>query len=253
MWYSPTPMCLFNPLADGLGNKSCAACDGLLSVAPNGDVLPCSSYPQPVGNLLQAGLRPGLELGPGGLLPPQGAGAGGVRGCEDFPPAPAPARCTGRRWAPANWPPRGGDMPLSEARFLPDPRRRGEIQFVFAKSLPYHRRLAIILALLAVGFVLQAYVSLPDCAGLLLAASLLGIVKGYSNVPPKMGGNQREWRGADRRAVGERGGPGPQEPQVGPEPAGCDLRAGCVRADRRRGATGGLCFLLRTAATSGSL
>lgn len=52
MWYSPTPICLFNPITHGLGNKGCAACDGLLSVAPNGDVLPCSSYPQPVGNLL---------------------------------------------------------------------------------------------------------------------------------------------------------------------------------------------------------
>ena len=52
LWYSPTPMCLFNPLAEGLGNKSCAACDGLLSVSPTGDVLPCSSYPDPVGNLL---------------------------------------------------------------------------------------------------------------------------------------------------------------------------------------------------------
>jgi radical SAM protein with 4Fe4S-binding SPASM domain len=45
-------MCIFNPLAESLGNKSCAACDGLLSVSPSGDVLPCSSYPQPVGNLL---------------------------------------------------------------------------------------------------------------------------------------------------------------------------------------------------------
>jgi len=53
MWYSPTPMCILNPLAEGLGNKSCAACDGLLSVAPNGDVLPCSSYPESVGNLLE--------------------------------------------------------------------------------------------------------------------------------------------------------------------------------------------------------
>lgn len=52
MWYSPTPMCILNPLAEGLGNKSCAACDGLLSIAPNGDVLPCSSYPSPVGNLM---------------------------------------------------------------------------------------------------------------------------------------------------------------------------------------------------------
>ena len=52
MWYSPTPLCILNPLAEGLGNKSCAACDGLLSIAPNGDVLPCSSYPSPVGNLM---------------------------------------------------------------------------------------------------------------------------------------------------------------------------------------------------------
>jgi radical SAM protein with 4Fe4S-binding SPASM domain len=52
LWYSPTPMCIFNPLASGLGNKSCAACDGLLSVSPTGEVLPCSSYPQPVGSLL---------------------------------------------------------------------------------------------------------------------------------------------------------------------------------------------------------
>lgn len=56
-WYSPTPMCLYNPIARGLGNKSCAACDGLLSVAPNGDVLPCSSWPEAVGNLLRDGFE----------------------------------------------------------------------------------------------------------------------------------------------------------------------------------------------------
>jgi radical SAM protein with 4Fe4S-binding SPASM domain len=52
MWYSPTPMCMFNPVAHGLGNKGCSACDGLLSIAANGDVLPCSSYDDPVGNIL---------------------------------------------------------------------------------------------------------------------------------------------------------------------------------------------------------
>jgi len=56
-WYSPTPMCLYNPIARGLGNKSCAACDGLLSVSPSGDVLPCSSWPEPVGNLLSDGFE----------------------------------------------------------------------------------------------------------------------------------------------------------------------------------------------------
>ena len=56
-WYSPTPLCLFNPIARGLGNKSCAACDGLASLAPNGDLLPCSSYDEPVGNVLREGFR----------------------------------------------------------------------------------------------------------------------------------------------------------------------------------------------------
>lgn len=51
MWYSPIPMCMFNTITNELGNKGCAACDGLISVAPNGDVLPCASYDQPVGNL----------------------------------------------------------------------------------------------------------------------------------------------------------------------------------------------------------
>ncbi len=53
LWYSPTPYCVFNPLAERLGNKSCAACDGLLSVAPDGSVLPCSSLMEPVGNILR--------------------------------------------------------------------------------------------------------------------------------------------------------------------------------------------------------
>jgi radical SAM protein with 4Fe4S-binding SPASM domain len=53
MWYSPVPMCMFNSVAHGLGNKGCSACDGLISVAPNGDVLPCASYDDPVGNLLR--------------------------------------------------------------------------------------------------------------------------------------------------------------------------------------------------------
>jgi radical SAM protein with 4Fe4S-binding SPASM domain len=57
LWYSPTPICLFNPIAHGLGNKGCAACDGLLSVSPTGDVLPCSSFEQGVGNLLREDFR----------------------------------------------------------------------------------------------------------------------------------------------------------------------------------------------------
>jgi radical SAM protein with 4Fe4S-binding SPASM domain len=52
VWYSPVPLCLFNPVAHGLGSQSCSAADGLLSVAPDGSVLPCSSFEKGVGNLL---------------------------------------------------------------------------------------------------------------------------------------------------------------------------------------------------------
>jgi radical SAM protein with 4Fe4S-binding SPASM domain len=52
VWYSPVPLCLFNPVAHGLGSQSCSAADGLLSIAPDGSVLPCSSFEHGVGNLL---------------------------------------------------------------------------------------------------------------------------------------------------------------------------------------------------------
>jgi len=52
-WYSPTPYCLYNPVARGLGNKSCAALDGLVHVNPYGEILPCSSWPEPVGSILE--------------------------------------------------------------------------------------------------------------------------------------------------------------------------------------------------------
>lgn len=52
MWYSPTPYCIFNPIAHNLGNKGCAACDGLLSIDPEGRIIPCSSFFEPQGSLL---------------------------------------------------------------------------------------------------------------------------------------------------------------------------------------------------------
>jgi radical SAM protein with 4Fe4S-binding SPASM domain len=55
IWYSPLPLCLFNTVAEGLGNRGCAAADGLLHVGPAGDVLPCSSFGhgESLGNLLR--------------------------------------------------------------------------------------------------------------------------------------------------------------------------------------------------------
>jgi radical SAM protein with 4Fe4S-binding SPASM domain len=55
IWYSPLPLCLLNTVAHGLGNRGCAAADGLLHVGPAGDVLPCSSFghAESLGNLLR--------------------------------------------------------------------------------------------------------------------------------------------------------------------------------------------------------
>jgi radical SAM protein with 4Fe4S-binding SPASM domain len=55
VWYSPLPLCLFNTVAHGFGNRGCAAADGLLHVNPAGDVLPCSSFGhgESLGNLLR--------------------------------------------------------------------------------------------------------------------------------------------------------------------------------------------------------
>ncbi len=55
VWYSPLPLCLFNTVAHGLGNRGCAAADGLLHVSPAGEVLPCSSFhhSETLGNLLR--------------------------------------------------------------------------------------------------------------------------------------------------------------------------------------------------------
>jgi radical SAM protein with 4Fe4S-binding SPASM domain len=52
VWYSPIPYCLFNPVLHGLGGKACACVDGLLSVDPEGQLLPCSSFETGLGSLL---------------------------------------------------------------------------------------------------------------------------------------------------------------------------------------------------------
>ncbi|HUU59452.1 MAG TPA: hypothetical protein VMZ50_07915, partial [Phycisphaerae bacterium] len=82
-------------------------------------------------------------------------------------------------------------------------------QFVLARSLPYDRRLLIVLGLLVLGFAAQMLLSTPPSvaplglilgAALLLAATLLTIVRGFSNIPEGLRG-QREWRGATREQL----------------------------------------------------
>jgi radical SAM protein with 4Fe4S-binding SPASM domain len=84
MWYSPTPVCIFNPIPHRLGNKGCAACDGLLSVSPTGDVLPCSSWPEPVGNVLRDDFRAVWDSARARALRAKEDAPEGCRDCGDF-------------------------------------------------------------------------------------------------------------------------------------------------------------------------
>jgi len=52
LWYTPTQYCRFNPLQAGLGVKACTAALINMCVAPNGDVYPCQSYFESLGNIL---------------------------------------------------------------------------------------------------------------------------------------------------------------------------------------------------------
>ena len=53
IWYTPTQYCHFNPVQLDLGVKGCTAALYNMCVEPNGDVIPCQSYYQSLGNLLQ--------------------------------------------------------------------------------------------------------------------------------------------------------------------------------------------------------
>lgn len=53
LWYTPTQYCRFSPLELELGPRRCNAGQYSICIEPNGDVLPCQSYYQPVGNLLR--------------------------------------------------------------------------------------------------------------------------------------------------------------------------------------------------------
>ena len=52
IWYTPTQYCHFDPMSLDLGVKGCTAALYNMCIEPNGDVIPCQSYYQPLGNLL---------------------------------------------------------------------------------------------------------------------------------------------------------------------------------------------------------
>jgi len=62
---------------------------------------------------------------------------------------------------------------------FPPPDKNGQIKFIAGKSLPYKTRMWLVAVLLPAGFGLQAALSFWPGFVLLLAASLLGMVKGY--------------------------------------------------------------------------
>ncbi len=52
IWYTPTQYCHFDPVTYGLGVKGCTAASYNMCIEPDGTVLPCQSYYQPLGNML---------------------------------------------------------------------------------------------------------------------------------------------------------------------------------------------------------
>jgi len=53
LWYTPTQYCRLDPVKLGLGVKSCTAAKINMCVGPNGDVYPCQSYFESLGNILK--------------------------------------------------------------------------------------------------------------------------------------------------------------------------------------------------------
>ncbi len=52
IWYTPTQYCHFDPMQLELGVKGCTAALYNMCVEPDGSVIPCQSYYQPIGNML---------------------------------------------------------------------------------------------------------------------------------------------------------------------------------------------------------
>lgn len=53
LWYTPTQYCRLSPLELDLGPKRCTAAEYAVCVEPDGALLPCQSWYEPVGNVLQ--------------------------------------------------------------------------------------------------------------------------------------------------------------------------------------------------------
>lgn len=52
IWYTPTQYCHFDPVQMQLGVKACTAAQYNMCVEPDGNVIPCQSFYEPLGNML---------------------------------------------------------------------------------------------------------------------------------------------------------------------------------------------------------
>jgi radical SAM protein with 4Fe4S-binding SPASM domain len=52
IWYTPTQYCHFDPMQLELGVKGCTAALYNMCVEPDGNVIPCQSYYEPIGNMI---------------------------------------------------------------------------------------------------------------------------------------------------------------------------------------------------------
>ena len=52
IWYTPTHYCKVNPATFSVGYKRCTAAEYNICIEPDGAVIPCQSYYEPVGNIL---------------------------------------------------------------------------------------------------------------------------------------------------------------------------------------------------------
>jgi hypothetical protein len=75
---------------------------------------------------------------------------------------------------------------------FPPPDKDGQIKFILAKSLPYKTRMSLVATLLLAGLGLQLTVSFWAGLAVLLAASLLGTVRGYDAKPKVVTGETWE-------------------------------------------------------------
>ena len=74
---------------------------------------------------------------------------------------------------------------------LPDPRKRGEIQFVFAKSWSYHKRLAVVFTSMLAGLVIQLLLNFWLGLFVLFIGNCFSLIKGYRSKPVVKTGTEK--------------------------------------------------------------